>query len=123
MAFVSAVIPGLREVRAPLVAGYLWGVCGWLIFAPFLPDEKNPLYERLAQLGEAVGPVGVATAASIAAYLAGSLVHSGFKFLFRRWAVHHQGTFEADERKEEMFREFAEADEPLSIENILLAAD
>jgi hypothetical protein len=34
-------LPGLRDLRAPLAAGYLWLAAGWLFFAPKLLDLQN----------------------------------------------------------------------------------
>lgn len=77
MAFLTSLLPGLREVRAPLVAGYMWVLFGWLLADPAAPDHsKGDLYDRLAQVGTAVGPVGEAVAASVLAYLVGSLITS-----------------------------------------------
>lgn len=77
MAFLSSVLPGVREVRAPLVAGYLWILFGWLLIDPATPDGRaEDPYNQLGKLGEAIGPVGKAVAVSVGAYLLGSLLIS-----------------------------------------------
>lgn len=85
MALLSSLVPALREIRGPLVAGYLWLVCAWLLFEPVLPSrDSHSLYQRLATLGEAIGPVGLAVVASVAAYLVGSLFQSLVRFAWVR---------------------------------------
>jgi hypothetical protein len=77
VSLISSLIPGVREVRAPLVSGYLWGVCLWLVIASHVPDEhSHAAYEHLVELFCAIGHFGQAIAASIGAYLLGSLIHS-----------------------------------------------
>lgn len=77
MSAFFALLPGLREIRAPLVAGYIWLVVGWLCLGSSLPSrETNATYGQLWVLIDAVGPIGAAVIASMAAYLIGSLVQS-----------------------------------------------
>jgi hypothetical protein len=38
---LASLLPGLRDLRAPLAAGYLWLAAGWLYFAPLLPASVN----------------------------------------------------------------------------------
>jgi hypothetical protein len=73
---LSNVMPGLREVRAPLAAGYLWLACFWLVFGDEVPTRsavEGPL-ERLYELEPAVSDVGLAVVVSVAAYIIGSIV-------------------------------------------------
>jgi hypothetical protein len=66
----STLIPGLREIRGPLLAGYLWMLEIWLVFGDRLPDrQSDEVFERLWKAGEAIGPLGRAAAASVIAYL------------------------------------------------------
>jgi hypothetical protein len=70
------VLPGVRELRAPLAAGYLWVVTFWLILGDELPtaSEPKPLpFDRLYRLEPIVSSVGLAVVASVAAYLVGSV--------------------------------------------------
>lgn len=73
---LASLLPGLRELRAPLAAGYLWLVAAWLALAGAIPDpdEAPPGIVRDAyELAGAVGQPAVVAAASFAAYLAGVL--------------------------------------------------
>lgn len=84
----SALIPGLREIRGPLLAGYLWMLAIWLSLGERLPDDQSDaVFERLWEAGGAIGPVGQAAAASVVAYLIGALVSGAFRgFLGYLWA-------------------------------------
>jgi hypothetical protein len=73
--FLTQLLPGFRSVRAPLIAGYLWLAFVWLLFREDLPREHEAaVYMRAGELGDLIGPVGLAVAASLAAYLIGSIV-------------------------------------------------
>jgi hypothetical protein len=75
LSFVTQLLPGLRDVRGPLIAGYLWLLTGWLLLADRLPQRHSlGVYSRAFEAGDALGRVGLAAAASIAAYLIGSLL-------------------------------------------------
>jgi hypothetical protein len=76
--WLTNVLPGLREIRAPLVAGYLWLL--FIYLAVYLPprDEITGIAERAVELGEAMTPVGIAVVLSFAAYLLGS---------FTQWVI------------------------------------
>jgi hypothetical protein len=72
----SALLPGLREIRGPLLAGYLWILAVWLLLGAQLPNShSNEVFERLWEAGEAIGPIGRAAAASVIAYLIGTLLN------------------------------------------------
>ena len=66
-------LPGLRELRAPLASGYLWLLTGWLIFAPLVPpiSGSTGIWADTYRLGEAVGRSGVLAAVTFAAYIVG----------------------------------------------------
>lgn len=69
-------LPGLRDLRAPLAAGYLWLTAGWLYFAPQLPasvDEADGVLKDIYHVIEASGPVAAAAGLSFAAYIIGIL--------------------------------------------------
>jgi hypothetical protein len=71
----SALIPGIREIRGPLLGGYLWMLAIWLSIGDRLPTSKSsPVFERLWEAGEVLGPIGRAAAVSVVAYLLGELV-------------------------------------------------
>lgn len=75
MNFLSQLLPGFRSVRAPLLGGYLWLVLAWFLFRGDLPQpHEAAIYKRASELGDLIGPAGLAVAVSVAAYLIGSLV-------------------------------------------------
>jgi hypothetical protein len=82
---LTAAIPGLREIRAPLVAGYLWILAAWLLIDPSLPlrESTDDPVRSLVELADLLGPVGTAAAISVAAYLVGASWLS-LTALFRR---------------------------------------
>ena len=72
------VLPGLRELRAPLAAGYLWLLFVWLVWGDTLPTnstlkDETPL-DRLYRLEPVISSIGLAVVASVAAYILGSIV-------------------------------------------------
>jgi|GEM_PF-4399644 len=86
MGTLFSVLPGLREIRAPLAGGYVWLAAGWLIWGDALPTEDDaPIYHRFAELIHALGPIGIAVLVSIMGYLIGSLVQSTVTSLRAQW--------------------------------------
>jgi hypothetical protein len=73
---LATILPGVREVRAPLAAGYAWLIVGWVLFHDSFPSKgeaRGPLKDLYAL--EGVGrDVGVAVIVSVIAYLLGSVV-------------------------------------------------
>ena len=72
-------LPGLRELRAPLAAGYLWLAGLWLSLthAGWLPSTRPPgngEVARLWDLGGALGKTLVLAAVTFIAYLIGSFL-------------------------------------------------
>ncbi len=73
MAMLASVLPGLREVRAPLAAGFIWLVSLWFLIEPNWPEHENSgvvasanhLLANLSILGQGV-------AISFVAYILGS---------------------------------------------------
>jgi hypothetical protein len=72
---LSTLLPGIRELRAPLAAGYVWLLAAWIAFESRVPeaDEAIGLAAALYRLNDAVSGFGLAIVASFAAYLIGSL--------------------------------------------------
>jgi hypothetical protein len=72
---LTSLLPGLRELRAPLASGYLWLVALGLIVEPHVPDraEATGLMASVYRLTEGLSSVGLGVAATFAAYLIGSL--------------------------------------------------
>ena len=75
MGVLATLLPGVRDVRAPLTAGYIWLLTGWVIFAPSIPSADNasgPL-KAILELGEVAGPLTLGVVVSLGAYLLGAL--------------------------------------------------
>jgi hypothetical protein len=74
---LASLLPGLRDVRTPLVVGYLWLVIGWLIWANDLPRRKPPgdgLIARIFELSQLLGLTATLAAVSFLAYVLGALL-------------------------------------------------
>jgi len=74
MQILANALPGFRDLRAPVVAGYTWLIFAWLLVQPDLSvrpsdDVGGALYD----LGQHVGHISVAIGISVAAYFVGSL--------------------------------------------------
>lgn len=94
MNLLASAIPGMRAIRAPLVAGYAWLVVAWLYFDPD-PDFRKAegVLGQFVDLARTVGPVGTAVGVSVAAYLLGSFsmgLAPGLSKIARRvWYIGH----------------------------------
>ncbi|MEV6493802.1 hypothetical protein AB0M20_35060, partial [Actinoplanes sp. NPDC051633] len=76
MAFTQF-LPGLREIRAHLTAGYLWLFTGWVLL-PKIPKSVtgNALVERIRAAAQDLNPVALAVVVSVLAYLIGLTLSS-----------------------------------------------
>lgn len=84
MQILSNALPGFRDLRGPIVAGYMWLLFAWLLVAPDIdnrPDDK--IGAAVYDLAHDVSRVGVAFAVSVAAYLIGSISQEGSRVLRR----------------------------------------
>ena len=73
---LASLLPGLRDLRAPLAAGYLWLAAGWLYFAPRLPASVNDAHGVLKDIYRVVdvsSPVAVGVGLTFVAYMVGML--------------------------------------------------
>jgi len=79
----ASLLPGIREIRAPLAAGYAWLAFAYLTAGTpaDVSTSLGPLSEIAARVGE-LGTVAVATALSFAAYLIGGVSTDIFGRLF-----------------------------------------
>ncbi len=70
---LSHLLPGLRELRAPLAAGYLWFLGFWILLGDRIPDrgEATGALKRMYELADVVSLVGTGVALSFVAYLLG----------------------------------------------------
>lgn len=73
---LSALLPGLRGVRSPLVTGCLYLLNAWLLLGPQLwpPAADNVFIRRLRELGTLLGPSVSLAGLAFLAYLVGSLL-------------------------------------------------
>jgi hypothetical protein len=85
MGVLSNALPGVRDIRAPLTAGYLWLLFAWVVGTPDL--DNRPGDEPMASLwdlADDVGRVGLALAVSVAAYLIGAISQEASDWSRRR---------------------------------------
>jgi hypothetical protein len=73
------ILPGLRELRAPLAAGYMWLITAWLWLDHFgLVPESRPVDDgwlaRLWIIGDALGAATLLAILTFVAYLIGSFL-------------------------------------------------
>ncbi|WP_149448470.1 hypothetical protein [Mycolicibacterium sp. P9-22] len=74
MQILASALPGFRDLRAPLTAGYLWLLLLWILIRPNLATRpSNDITAALWDLGKAAGPLWIALGVSVAAYLIGSV--------------------------------------------------
>jgi hypothetical protein len=72
---LASLLPGLRDLRTPLVTGYLYMFATWLLFGDYLlPDPGTGVAARFYDLSTYVGRSGTLAAVSFASYLLGSLL-------------------------------------------------
>lgn len=63
MQILASALPGFRDLRAPVIAGYGWLLFGWLLVQPDLNQRpQNPLGAALYDLGHELGRIWVAVA-------------------------------------------------------------
>lgn len=72
---LSNLLPGLRDVRTPIVVGGLWLLWGWIVWsgdtvAPWL----SRTFEHVEPLSRLLGAAAVAGSVSFAAYMLGSVM-------------------------------------------------
>jgi hypothetical protein len=83
---LASILPGLRQVRAPLAAGYLWLVVLWVLFEPVFPARATAdgLAASFYRAAELLSLAGLGIFLSFAAYLLGSLSSSALTPLLQR---------------------------------------
>jgi hypothetical protein len=87
---LTSLLPGARQVRAPLAAGYLWLLLLWLIWGDELPDREGQdrasgAIGQLYDLEPVISDLGIAAVASVVAYLVGSLLIGIADWTAYRW--------------------------------------
>lgn len=83
---LTNLLPGLRELRAPLSAGYLWITLIWLLVGPHVPkpSDATGFTRRVLELVQDFGAIGGGIALSFAAYLVGAVSQAMLDPLLRR---------------------------------------
>lgn len=72
---LANILPGLRDLRAPLVAGYVFLVGLWFLVSPSTVAPKgNSGYALGYHLGQFAGRAAVLAAASLVAFFIGLLL-------------------------------------------------
>lgn len=68
MQILASALPGARDLRAPLIAGYLWLLVAWLLVEPHVhrASASGPVASAF-DLGAPLGKVGIAAAVSAVA--------------------------------------------------------
>ncbi|MFC3455111.1 hypothetical protein [Amycolatopsis speibonae] len=66
---LSSLLPGLRELRAPIASGYVWLLGLWLAFRPGLPPaaQASGVYKDVLDLGTWAGKAAIFAAVTFAA--------------------------------------------------------
>jgi glycosyltransferase involved in cell wall biosynthesis len=81
---LANLLPGLRELRAPLAAGYVWLLAGWIALEPHVDSDDSRVFSSLLELGDVASAIGLGVATSFAAYLVGLLSIGSLTPLLRR---------------------------------------
>jgi hypothetical protein len=74
---LASLLPGVRDLRVPLAAGYIWLLDAWLIWHQVLPVSRprgDGEVQALFDLGLLLGRPAVIAAASFLAFLLGSIL-------------------------------------------------
>jgi hypothetical protein len=85
MTVLSAILPGARQVRAPLAAGATWLLTIWLAIEPGLAESTKAtgIYASLVRLSDATGNAVVLAVIGFLAYMLGSVTTSAVLALAR----------------------------------------
>ncbi len=68
---LGSLLPGVREVRAPLAAGYTWLLVAWLVYGSDASQHPTGLALDLRRLHDTVSTAGAAVALGFVAYMIG----------------------------------------------------
>ncbi|MFD3504060.1 hypothetical protein ACFWWT_13465 [Streptomyces sp. NPDC058676] len=73
---LANLLPGLRDVRAPLSTGCIWLLTLWLVLGDRVPTQQQAhgVWVSLYRLGGLIGPAGVLAAGAFLAYLIGAML-------------------------------------------------
>jgi len=70
----ATLLPGVRFVRAPLAAGFLWLLGGWLLLADHVPTKSKATggLHTLIDLSDRMGRISLGVVAAFSAYIVGA---------------------------------------------------
>ncbi len=80
---LASLLPGIRELRAPLAAGYIWLLALWVALETQFPEEREAtgLIASWYRLADELSTVGLGFVVSFVAYIVGALSTSLFSSL------------------------------------------
>ncbi|WP_433652883.1 hypothetical protein ACQP2C_11920 [Micromonospora zamorensis] len=84
---LANLLPGLRDLRAPLSAGFVWLMAGYLWIAPRIPNLSGPLGEisvDMQQLYKIGGSALLVSAVTFTAYLVGIVSQGSITLILDR---------------------------------------
>ncbi|WP_410666463.1 hypothetical protein [Amycolatopsis sp. cmx-4-68] len=81
---LASLLPGFRDVRSALVAGYLWFCAGWLLIGHYHPPSAGLLGKPALELLELFGTGGRLAAISVFCLLIGEVTGSVVAAMFGR---------------------------------------
>lgn len=81
---LASALPGFRDLRAPLAAGYMWLAFVWILIKPDIKTRPtNEVAGAVYDLALSAGPIWLALATGILAYLTGSVSQAASPALSR----------------------------------------
>ncbi|MGK3200715.1 hypothetical protein [Amycolatopsis sp. MEPSY49] len=81
---LASLLPGFRDVRSALVAGYMWFCAGWLLIGHYHPPSAGLLARPALELLELFGTGGRLAAISVLCLLIGEVTGSFVAVVFGR---------------------------------------
>jgi hypothetical protein len=81
---LASLLPGFRDVRSALVAGYMWFCAGWLLIGHYHPPAAGLLGKPALELLELFGTGGRLAAITVLCLLIGEVTGSVVRGLFGR---------------------------------------
>ena len=81
---LASLLPGYRDVRSALVAGYMWVIAAWLLVSYFLPPgaQADVVGKPILQVLSVAGSAGSLVALSVLCLLIGEFTGSSTQALF-----------------------------------------
>jgi len=84
---LAALLPGFRDVRSALVAGYMWFCAGWLLVGHYHPPPADLLGKPARELLELFGTGGRLAAISVLCLLVGEVTGTLVQSVFFQISV------------------------------------